>query len=332
MFPGSKTLVLLCWILLSAASCNDPYQKEFEIQKTVHAPNGMVVSASAIASETGRQILRRGGNAIDAAVAVHFALAVVFPEAGNIGGGGFMVIRLHDGSSYTLDFRETAPGKSNETMYQDEDGNVIRNSNLFGHLASGVPGSVDGMVKAHERFGKLDWKELLEPAISLASMGFSLTERQAKILNSNQVNFLLVNTRSPDFLLKSQWNAGDILKQRDLAVTLALIRDRKRSGFYQGITADNIINEMTRGKGLISRVDLDNYSSVWREPVTGYYKNHKIISMGPPSAGGIALIQMLKMAEHFNTDSISWHDHRYIHLLCEIEKRSYADRAEYLGD
>lgn len=295
--------------------------------------NGVVVSAHPEASRVGLNILKKGGNAIDAAVAVQFALAVVYPDAGNIGGGGFLVYRSAKGEVNSLDFREKAPHKATKAMFLDENGQVNKDKSLYGHLAAGVPGSVDGMVKAHKKYGKLSWSELLDPAINLAENGFPITSKQARELNGMKNEFITYNPGSIPFVKHSgNWQSGDLLIQKDLANTLKLIRDKGRAGFYEGETARIISEEMKRGKGLISEKDLKEYQSVWRTPITGQYKNYRIISMPPPSSGGIALVQLLQSVEPyplkrwgFNTDST-------IQLMVEAERRVYADRSVYLGD
>jgi len=269
---------------------------------------------------------------MDAAIAVQFALSVVYPAAGNIGGGGFMVVRKNDGSIYSLDFREKAPLKSSRDMYLDSTGQVIKDLSLKGHLASGVPGVVDGMDKAYQKFGTLDWEELIQPSIDLAMNGFQLTRKEAVGLNSNRKTFIEVNTISPDFVLNEEWRAGDTIRYTDLAETLVRIKNNKRAGFYEGPTADLIVAEMQRGGGLISYEDLASYEAIWREPIVGHYKDFKIISKGPPSAGGISLVQLLQMLEQFPLSEYNLDEAEYIHLLAEAEKRVYADRAKYLGD
>ncbi len=292
----------------------------------------MVVSAHPIASKVGRDILEKGGNAVDAAIAVQFALAVVYPSAGNIGGGGFMIIRLNSGKCYSLDYREKAPINAYRGMYLDGQGGVIEDLSTFGHLAAGVPGTVDGMVKAYEKFASLDWKELIQPAINLAAHGFILTEKEANKLNENRDDFIRANTIAPDFIIKESWRAGDTINLVDLARTLTLIRDQKEVGFYKGKIADLIVSEMDRGKGIITHDDLNLYSAVWREPITGHYKDYKIISMGPPSSGGIALLQLLNLIADYPITSMGWNSASYIHLLIEAEKHVFADRAKHLGD
>lgn len=293
---------------------------------------GMVVAAHPLASRVGLEVLKRGGNAVDAAIAVQFALAVVHPAAGNIGGGGFMVIREKDGSVYSLDFREKAPGHADRDMYLDSMGQAIHELSTQGHLASGVPGTVDGMAAAYERFGTLSWHDLLQPAIDLADHGVELTHREAAGLNHNRQAILEVNTRQPPFTFNARWQAGDTIRYPDLAETLTRIRDEGRPGFYGGMTADLIVAEMERGGGIITYEDLQAYNSVWREPVTGHYRNYKIISMGPPSSGGIAFIQLLQMLESYELSRYDPNSSSYIHLLAEAEKRVFADRAKYLGD
>ena len=319
-----KILISIFFII----SCN-------ETQKDVVSKNGMVSSAHPIASKVGIDILKNGGNAFDAAIGVHFALSVVYPNAGNIGGGGFAVYRLNDGEVGSLDFREKAPMKSYRDMYLSnlEDESIVDDKkSKIGHLASGVPGSVDGMVKIHEKFGSIDWKLLLQPSIDLAKNGFNITLKQSNSLNKVMMVFDSINNSKVSFVKDIEWEENDVLIQEDLSKTLERIRDKKRDGFYSGITADYIINEMNSGNGIISYEDLNNYSSIWRKPIVGEYKNHKIISMGPPSSGGIALLQLLYGAEKLDVGSYEHNSLSYINTIAEIESRVYADRATYLGD
>lgn len=300
------------------------------------ADSGMVVSAHPLASKVGIEILKKGGNAIDAAVAVQFALAVVYPNAGNIGGGGFMVVRLNNGEINSLDFREKAPMKASRDMYLDKNGNVIENMSGTGVLSAGVPGSVDGMVKAHEKYGNLPWKDLLQPAIDLAENGFEITERQAKEFNDMKADFVKFNPLHRNIPLVNYspdgWRKGDMLVQKELAKTLICIRDKGRDGFYSGETAFHIIELMKVFNGLISLDDLKFYESKWREPIVGWYHRYKIISMPPPSSGGIALVQLLNMVENYPLKDFGWNKEKYVHLLAEAEKRVYADRSIHLGD
>ncbi|HNT50256.1 MAG TPA: gamma-glutamyltransferase [Cyclobacteriaceae bacterium] len=296
------------------------------------ADSAMVVSAHALASQVGIDIMKKGGNAIDAAIATHFALAVVFPAAGNIGGGGFMVVRLKDGTIATLDFREKAPAAATTNMYLDADGNVIPDLSTQGHLASGVPGSVEGMVEAHKKYGTLPWKDLVQPAIDLALGGFTLTQREANWFNEMQEDLKKYNTIMPEFLIRDAWKAGDSIRWNELGHTLELIRDNGRAGFYEGPTAENIAAEMKRGKGLITLEDLKNYSASWRDPIVANYKDYKIISMPPSSSGGVCLVQLLKSVEPYPIRQWGHNSVATIHLMTEAERRVYADRAIYLGD
>jgi gamma-glutamyltranspeptidase / glutathione hydrolase len=298
----------------------------------VTATNGMVVSAHPDASRAGIDILKKGGNAVDAAIAVQFALAVTHPAAGNIGGGGFMIYRSAAGEVSALDFREKAPALATETMYQDSAGNVIPNLSINGHLAAGVPGTVDGMVEAHKKYGSLPWKELLQPAVELALNGVVLTAKEADGLNRSKESFIRHNTHLPYLVREEAWKEGDTLKHTALGHTLERIRDLGRAGFYEGPTAGMIVREMQTGKGMISLEDLANYHSVWRDAVTGHYKGYRIISMPPPSSGGIALLQLLKMVEDFNLGKKGWQSPQTVHLMTEVERRVYADRATHLGD
>ena len=261
--------------------------------------HGVVVSAHPEASKVGLQILKSGGNAVDAAVAVQFALAVVLPSAGNIGGGGFLVYRSSTGKTNTLDFRERAPGSASRNMYLDGSGNPITDKSLYGHLSVGVPGTVDGMATAHLKYGKLSWQQVLQPAIILAERGFSITAAQAVELNNNREAFKKHNPLGFALIRNELWNKGDKLIQYELAQTLKLIGKKGRAGFYDGKTAELIVAEMRNGGGLITDKDLKAYHSIWRMPVIGNYKNYKIITMPPPSSGGIALMQLLHSVEAF---------------------------------
>jgi gamma-glutamyltranspeptidase / glutathione hydrolase len=321
------TIVLLVLILLHSCKSNSSYP-----ETGILANHVMVVTAHPEASKVGLEILRRNGNAVDAAVAVEFALAVCYPTAGNIGGGGFLVIRFQDGTTDALDYRETAPSKASKEMYLDDDGNVIEDLSLFTHLAVGIPGTVDGMLKVYGKYGSLPFEELIQPAIDLAKNGFPITHIQAGQFNNLKVEFSRLNKSWPAFVKETDWVQGDILKQPELAETLMLIKEHGRAGFYEGVTADRIVQEMKRGGGLITHDDLKNYASVWREPVTGFYRQHKVISIGPPSSGGVALLQLLKMVENFDLKKSGWQTAETIHLMSEAERRVYADRSEYLGD
>jgi gamma-glutamyltranspeptidase/glutathione hydrolase len=243
-----------------------------------------------------------------------------------------MVMRTKDGATTTLDYREKAPGRSTRDMYLDETGRVRRGLSEKGHLSSGVPGSVAGMYEAHQRYGSLSWKDVVQPSINLAATGFPLSRREANSLNGLQDSLRRYNTIMPEFLLRDQWNEGDTIFWKDLAHTLELIRDHGADGFYTGETADEIVAEMNRGNGLITLEDLRNYKPVWREPVTGTFKEYKIISMGPPSSGGIALLQLLNSVEKFPFANWGHNETATVHLFTEAQRRVYADRAAWLGD
>ncbi len=325
----------LCYFsfILIISACAPEAPEEEPSPLGLVADSAMVVSAHPLASQVGTDIMKQGGNAVDAAIATQFTLAVVYPAAGNIGGGGFMVIRQADGTTDALDFREKAPLAGGRNMYLDDDKNVIKGLSRTGHLAAGVPGSVDGMVKAHEKYGSLPWKALLQPAIDLAANGFALTEREARGLNRFQENYLEVNTVTPEFLVKQGgWNAGDTVYMKDLATTLERVKDRGREGFYGGETAELIVAEMARGNGIISLEDLEKYDAKFRDPVKSAYKNYKIISMPPPSSGGIALVQLLQSVEDFPIENMGHNTAPTAHLIIEAERRVYADRAAHLGD
>ena len=322
----------ICLIL----SCKTPQiVATYSAHKTVVADKAAVVSAHPLASEAGLKILKNGGNAIDAAITVQFALAVVYPRAGNIGGGGFLVYRNGTGTEIsTLDFREKAPFAASRDMYLDDKGNVTLKSQK-GHLAAGVPGTVDGCWEMYKKYSKLkNWKKLLQPAIELAERGFAITELEANRLNTNREEFVKYNL-SPTVFVKSdgsKWKAGDILIQKDLANTLRRIRDKGREGFYAGETAQKIVSEMQRGGGLITVNDLKNYRSQWREPLRGKYRGYDIITMPPPSSGGVAMLQMMQIVEKYPMQQYGFHSAEAAHIIIEAERRVYADRAEYLGD
>lgn len=322
--------ILLIASALLANSCSTPPTQDKNLGTISN--NGMVVSAHQIASEIGRDILQSGGNAFDAAIATHFALVVVYPQAGNIGGGGFAVFRLADGANGSLDFREKAPIAATKNMYLDEDGNVVKDKSLVGHLAVGVPGSVDGMYKLHEKYGRLSWPILIQPAIELSQNGHAINSTLARDLNRFKKVFLEVNQKNIPYTKHELWQTGDTLINKDLAKTLTAIRDLGREGFYSGFVAKKLLNESKKGNGLIASEDLKKYESKWRKPLLGKYKNRQIITMAPPSAGGVTLIQMLQGSELFDLKKTGHNTATTIHKMIEIERRSYADRATYLGD
>lgn len=302
-------------------------------RKPVKAKHGMVVSADPLATQVGVEILKRGGNAVDAAVAVGFALAVTYPAAGNIGGGGFMNIRFADGRCYAIDYREKAPGKAFRDMYLDSAGNVINNKSTFGHLAVGVPGSVAGMLLALEKFGTMNRKQVITPAYKLAANGFHLQAELAEDLNQSRASFEQFPGSKKYFVHKdSAFHEGELWKQTDLATTLKRIIDHGRDGFYKGVTADLIVAEMKRGGGLITHSDLEQYQAIIREPVKGTYRGYEIISQPPVSSGGIALIQLLNILEGYNLTQYGHNSAATLHRYIEVMRRVYADRAEHLGD
>jgi gamma-glutamyltranspeptidase/glutathione hydrolase len=301
-------------------------------QKSETFKNAAVVCAHPAAALAGKLVLENGGNACDAAVAVHFALAVVYPNAGNIGGGGFFVYRDKKGNTNALDFRETAPGKAHAQMFLDENGNVADHLSLDTHLASGVPGSVAGMVEIHKKYGSLPFKNLLLPALFYAYKGFAVTERQAAEMNELAEEFQIKNPNNSYLRNAGGWKAGDLLVQTDLGKTLERIANLGAKGFYDGETADLIVAEMKRKNGIIDKEDLLSYKPIWRSTISGTYKNFKIISMPPPSSGGVALLQLLKLVETFDLKKSGLLSTETINIMCEAEKLVYADRSFHLGD
>ena len=326
-------IILTFFIIISGCKYESAsVNKELVEGRDIITTHGMVVSAHPQSSRTGAGILQKGGNAVDAAVAVEFSLAVCYPEAGNIGGGGFMVIRNSDGSKAVIDYREKAPLDASRDMYLDNSGKIIEGLSTETHLASGVPGTVDGMIKIHSRYGKLNFRDVIQPAIDLAEKGFPVTMGQAASLNRNREYFISKNAVPPAFVRDSTWKEGDILRQPELAETLKRIRDLGRDGFYSGETADLIVKEMKRDNGIITKKDLENYSSSFREPLKSDYKNYDLITVPPPSGGGITLIQLLGMVEPFPLREWGFHSVKSVHLITEAERRAFADRSEFSGD
>jgi len=335
MKPYMNLITLLIVISnLSLSGCDDssPVTKH----EAIYHSSSSVTSSAAIAipdnygAEVAQDILALGGNAVDAAVATGFALAVTFIDAGNIGGGGFMTVKMDNDIAF-LDYREKAPLKAHKDMYLDAQGNVIDNITLIGGQAAGVPGTVAGFWEAHKRFGKLPWNEVVKPAIDLAANGFLPAPILADSIHSMEHRFD-GKTNFNDYF--NHINSSKVFKQPELAKTLARIAEFGADDFYRGKTAALIVEEMKRSNGLISAEDLDQYSAVWREPVRANWRDYEIISAPPPSSGGFAIVQLLKMkdylAEHFA--NIDHNSAQYIHLIAEMEKRVFADRAEYLGD
>jgi len=303
----------------------------YPIQKTLTVYHGAVVSAHPLASQAGVHILERGGNAVDAAITTQLVLAVVFPGAGNIGGGGFMVAHLTGGRSLAIDYRETAPGKASRDMYIDSSGKARTDWSQNGHLACGVPGTIAGMFTAH-RYGHLPFADLIQPAIDLAENGFVLTANEADELNRSKADFVKYNTGPIAFVKDQPWKAGDTLIQKDLAATLRRVRDFGVKGFYEGQTADYVAEEMKKGGGLISLEDLKHYSAKERPALIFPYESYTIVTMPLPSSGGLLLGQMLKMVENRPAMKSGYATPDATQLMIEAERRAFADRATYMGD
>jgi gamma-glutamyltranspeptidase/glutathione hydrolase len=299
----------------------------------VRARHAIVSTASAAASDAGVEVLKKGGNAVDAAIATAFALAVTYPTAGNIGGGGFMIVRMADGRSAAIDYRETAPGRASKTMFLDASGEVIPNASKTGHRSVGVPGTVAGMALAREKFGTLAWKDLLAPAIRLAGQGFPVSHAMAESLRAQKDRFALYETSRRVFLRGGKYyEEGEILRQPELAETLRRIATEGPREFYEGNTARLLADEMREAGGLISVEDLKGYRAVLRKPVSGRYRGYELLSMPPASSGGFLLMQMLGMLERHDLATLGHNSSEKYHLLAEVMKRAYADRAAYFGD
>ncbi|MGE8322607.1 MAG: gamma-glutamyltransferase [Pseudomonas sp.] len=312
------------YLALAAAilSCSSVYAANLE--------GGAVAAPDQYGAQVAADILKKGGNAVDAAVATAFTLAVTYPEAGNIGGGGFMTLFV-DGKPYFLDYREVAPKAATRNMYLDDKGEVIENLSLVGARAAGVPGTVMGLWEAHQKFGKLPWSELLTPAIGYAKNGFKVAEKQYQYRNDAQGMFKTATNFNDYF---GNMKVGELFKQPEMAQTLERIADKGVSEFYQGKTADLLVAQMQADKGLISKQDLQDYKAVWREPMAVSWRGNVVYTAPPPSSGGVALAQLLGIKENRAADfkGVAHNSAQYIHLLAEIEKRVFADRADYLGD
>lgn len=323
-----KILIFLSFIQIFQAQFTN-----INIVKEIHSKDkGMVVSAHPLASEAGAKILKMGGNAFDAAIATQFALAVVYPQAGNIGGGGFLVGTTNKGEKFALDYRETAPIKASRDMYLDEKGNANTDLSQNGRLAVGVPGSISGMFYTHKKYGKLPMAALIQPAIDLAEKGFAVTLREANLLNSTKEDFLKHNSHKTAFTKDIPWKQGDLLIQKELANTLKAIQKNGEKGFYEGKNAQFLVDEMKKGNGIISLEDLKNYKTRERKVLSFDYKGNEIISMPLPSSGGPLLAQMLKMASYENLEKYEQNSPEALQIMVEAERRAYADRAEYMGD
>ena len=327
-----KTLSLLgVFVLLLVSACSAPKKTAYGHTKGVLAKHGMVVSAKEEASKIGLSILKKGGNAFDAMVATELALAVAYPNAGNIGGGGFMVYRLANGEKGALDYREKAPSKAHRDMYLDANGKVIPDKSTLGALAIGVPGTIDALFEVHKKFGKLPIADLFQPAIDLARNGVVITPLQADFyMGKNLAEIKKANNYTTIF--ENGWKAGERFKYEELAQTLERIRDNGRKEFYEGETAKRIVNYVQELGGILSLEDLKNYHSQWRTPITFNYKNYTISSMPLPSSGGICIAQILKSVEPYKIGQYAHNGEQYVQLLVEAERRAYADRAYFLGD
>ena len=336
LFLSSQKKYMRCYLLfftLTLAFYTQAQDNAFKYNstKTTVCKNGAVVSAHPLASKAGLRMLKKGGNAFDAAIATQWALAVVYPGAGNIGGGGFMVAVTRNKKTIALDYRETAPAAAQRDMYLDDKGNADGEKSLYGHLASGIPGTVAGLFAAH-KYARLPMKDLLQPAIELAEKGFAITKAEAAALNNTKSSFEKYNTQQPVFVKEELWKEGDILIQKDLAITLKRISNNGEKGFYEGETAALIVAEMQRGKGLITLDDLKSYKAKFREPMVFTYKGHTVIGMPMPSSGGLLLNQMLKMTEPYPIDKMGFQTTASVQLMIEAERRAFADRAKYMGD
>ena len=301
-----------------------------KVDEGVVSENAMVVSAREEASKIGIKILKKGGNAFDAMMATELALAVSYPSAGNIGGGGFMVYRMSDGTIGALDYRERAPIKSSRDMYLDDNDNIIEGLSMIGALSIGVPGTIAGIFEAHERFGKLEIEEIISPVIDLAKNGFVITENQQMRINENRKYFQLANKSK--ILFDDNFKKNDTIRNHKLAATLERIMVNGKNEFYHGETAKKLVEFINQNGGIISLEDLKIYKPIWRDPITFNYDGLKIISMSPPSSGGICINQIMTMIEPYNLKSFGHNSINYIKLLVEAERRSFADRSHFLGD
>ena len=333
MIKNLKFLIIITYAFSYNLNAQNLVLNPSSITHPVLASKGMVATQHYLASKVGEDILSQGGNAYDAAVAVGFALAVVLPRAGNIGGGGFMV--MHDASSkenFSIDYREKAPLKASRDMYLNADGTVNSLRSTIGYLAIGVPGSVYGMWEVHQKFGSMTWEELLQPAIKLANDGFVMSPYMTMTLNRVHKKLSQFSTTESIFYKNYPIEFNTSLTQPDLARTLTLIAQNGVAGFYEGEVADKIVDAMKKNGGLISHRDLKKYRPSWRKPLSSKYKGMDIITMGPPSSGGIHLIQMLNILENHDLQAYGHNNPRYVSLLAEVMKYAYADRSKYLGD
>lgn len=327
-----KKLILFSLFCITLISCNENSKKQTQpkTQRGLITSKAMVVSARAEASKIGTDILKKGGNAFDAMMATEMALAVTYPYAGNLGGGGFMVYRLNDGTFGALDYREKAPLAATKNMYLDEEGNVIKDKSTVGAFAVGVPGTVAGIFAAHEKFGSLPVTEILQPVIDLANNGFVITEKQQQRFTEYDSIFKAVNEK--EILFSKHTKAIDTIKNLKLAETLKRIASKGKEEFYKGETAQNLVDFLSQKGGIITLEDLELYEAKWRDPIAFNYKDIKVVSMSPPSSGGICLAQIMKMIEPFDIQQYGHNSLKAIKVIVEAERRAYADRSFYLGD
>jgi len=332
MLSMNRLLVLLAICFLGACQTPNSSESNVRVEQNLDSLKAGVACAHPVAARIGAEILERGGNATDAAVAVQWALAVCYPEAGNIGGGGFMVMRQNDGLTVSLDYRERAPIGAFPELFIGPNGEVTEGISTDTRVGAGVPGTVAGIYEMHARFGSLEMSMLIDPAIDIARNGFAITATQALRLNENREKFETRNRFRTDFVKDTPWVEGELLIQEDLANTLDRLKKKGPTEFYSGETAQMILDEMADGRGLITERDLKNYQSKWRNPIKFSFDNFQVISMAPPSSGGIALEQMFKMAEMLKVENIEHNSVEYLHFNTEIQRRVYADRSIYLGD
>ncbi|PAF46030.1 gamma-glutamyltransferase [Helicobacter sp. 11S02629-2] len=300
----------------------------------IQSNNGIAISSVDIATKIGNDVLKDGGNAFDAAVAIGYALAVVHPVAGNLGGGGFAIIRTKDGKNLALDFREAAPQKASANMYLDKNGKVIEGASTGGYLSAGVPGTVAGLEELRQKYGTMSRERLMEPSIMLAEEGYAMPLHQAKSMQAARDKFLKFASSKSYFLKKdgSDYKEGDLFIQKDLSTTLKAIEKDGRDGFYKGKVADLIVKDMEKNHGIITKEDLADYKVIWRTPVVGTYRGYTIVSMPPPSSGGVHLIEMLNIMENANLAKLGFNSASTINIMAEAMRQAYADRSAYLGD
>jgi len=327
-----KKITLLITIAFLTIQCKKDVSEKIESSKTIGfvADSAMVVSARVEASEIGTLIMKNGGNAFDAMIATDLALTVAYPFAGNIGGGGFMVYRTKDGNTGALDYREKAPLAASKDMYLDENGEIIKGKSTLGAMAIGVPGTINGLFKVHEKFGTIPFSELIQPAIDLANKGVIVTTKQAERLNKYRQYFSEAN--KTQIFLDADWKEGDTIKYPNLAKTFERIKTNGKDGFYKGKTAEMLVSYVQNLGGIITKEDLEKYEAQWRDPIEFTYKDLKITAMSPPSSGGICNAQIFKALEPFEIASFGHNSAKAIQLISEAERRAYADRSFYLGD